>query len=59
MKVKMANGVVIETLKCCKERKWLKPVLLVGSQRKNVKEGKHIIGSLKQRLDELSEIKFG
>ena len=35
-KVKIANGVFIETLKFCKETTWLKPVLLLGSQRKNV-----------------------
>ena len=43
MKVKIANGVFIETLKYSKEMTWLKTVLLVGSQRKNVKEGKHNI----------------
>ena len=42
MKVKIANGMFSETLKYCNETTWLKQVLLVGSQRKNVKEGKHI-----------------
>jgi len=40
MKVKIANGVFIETLKYCKETTWLKTVFLVGSQRKKCKRGK-------------------
>jgi len=40
MKAKITTGVFIETLKCCKETIWLKPVLLVGSQRQNAKKGK-------------------